>query len=103
MSGNEIFKPHNVAAWALEEKQRPFPRVSGVPMHMINHPYRIARSARYSSPMDSKSPPRLFRVLSTMNAFSANSRPVMSLAICSFPLSPSGHAIEMCNTNVRIT
>jgi NADPH:quinone reductase-like Zn-dependent oxidoreductase len=23
MSGNEIFKPHNVAAWALKEKQRP--------------------------------------------------------------------------------
>ena len=23
MSGNEIFKPHNVAAWALKAKQRP--------------------------------------------------------------------------------
>ena len=62
----------------------------------------IARSARYSSPIDSKVPPRLLCVLSTMNAFRANSSPVMSLAICNFPLSPSGLAIEMCNTNVLI-
>ena len=34
MSGNEIFKPHNVAAWALKEKQRPL----------------VVDSAEYTSP-----------------------------------------------------
>ena len=38
-----------------------------------------------------------------MKALSANSSPVMSLAICSFPLSPRGDAIEMCRTKVLIT
>ena len=38
-----------------------------------------------------------------MKALRANSRLVISLAICNFPLSPNGLAIEICNMNVLIT
>ena len=65
--------------------------------------HRIARSTRYSSPINSRCPPRLFCVLSAMKALRANSRLVISLAICNFPLSPNGLAIEICRMNVLIT
>ena len=65
--------------------------------------HRIARSTRYSSPINSRCPPRLPCVLSAMKALRANSRLVISLAICNFPLSPNGLAIEICRINVLIT
>ena len=64
--------------------------------------HRIARNTRYSSPISSRCPPRLFCVLSAMKALRANSRLVISLAICNFPLSPNGLAIEICRMNVLI-
>ena len=65
--------------------------------------HRIALSVLYSSPILSRFPPRLLCRLSARKALTANSSSVMSVVSCSFPLSPSGFAIEAWSTKILIT
>jgi hypothetical protein len=65
--------------------------------------HRIALNALYSSPILSRLPLLLLCNPSARNAFNENSSSAISVASWSLPLSPSGFAIEACNTNMRMT